>query len=129
MRCFNHGERDSVAICKACGRGVCPDCARATANGIACSDPCEGTLAEIAALTAHGRRAYDNSARMFGFVALVMILLGLSVVLVSRMPVMAPAGPHLTWWGVGLLVAGPLVFLLGRRFRMSGPGAPDKRGN
>lgn len=76
-------------------------------------------------MTAHGREAYRTSARMFGFIALVMMVLGVSVVLVGRMPVMSSVGPHLFWWGVGLLVAGPLVYLLGRRFRM-GDTAPSE---
>lgn len=27
MHCFNHDDRDAVDICKACGKGLCPECA------------------------------------------------------------------------------------------------------
>lgn len=121
MRCFRHHETDSVGICRACGRGVCSACAGETDAGIACSDDCGGKLAEIAALTAHGRRAYETSARIFGFIAALITLLGLSVILVSQLSVMAPVGKHLAWWGIACVLAGPLVFLLGRRYRMGRP--------
>lgn len=46
MRCFNHPERDAVALCKACGKAVCPDCAIESQNGFACQQSCTQTLIE-----------------------------------------------------------------------------------
>jgi len=46
MKCYNHPERDSVAICKACGKGICHECARESENGIACQQSCINFLAK-----------------------------------------------------------------------------------
>ena len=50
MKCFNHPEKDAAAICLACGRGVCPGCAIASENGIACKQSCAENLAAENAL-------------------------------------------------------------------------------
>ena len=41
MKCFNHHADDAVAICKSCGKALCPQCAVALPNGIACKNSCE----------------------------------------------------------------------------------------
>jgi len=46
MKCFNHPVREAVAICKACGRAVCPECALESANSIACNQSCATALSE-----------------------------------------------------------------------------------
>jgi len=37
MNCFSHTEQAAVAICKSCGRGLCPACSEAFNNGIFCT--------------------------------------------------------------------------------------------
>ncbi|KPJ99680.1 MAG: hypothetical protein AMJ60_04170 [Desulfobacterales bacterium SG8_35] len=44
MKCFNHPAREAVAICKACGRAVCPDCGLDSEGGIACRQSCAQAL-------------------------------------------------------------------------------------
>ena len=46
MKCYNHPERDSVAICKACGKAICHECAQESKNGIACQQSCANSLAK-----------------------------------------------------------------------------------
>lgn len=36
MLCFNHPDRSAVGVCKACGRGLCPDCVTDLGHGLAC---------------------------------------------------------------------------------------------
>lgn len=40
MKCFNHQDRDSVAVCLTCGKGLCRECARESGGGISCSPQC-----------------------------------------------------------------------------------------
>jgi len=44
MNCFKHNDRSAVGICKACAKGVCPECAAELTNGIACKDACEARV-------------------------------------------------------------------------------------
>jgi len=46
MKCYNHPEREAVAVCRACGKAVCQECGLETGNGIACRQSCAGILAE-----------------------------------------------------------------------------------
>ena len=46
MKCYNHPERDSVAICKACGKAICHECAQESENGIACQQSCINSLSK-----------------------------------------------------------------------------------
>jgi hypothetical protein len=41
MRCFYHPEKDAVALCKSCGKGVCPECSADLGKGVACRGRCE----------------------------------------------------------------------------------------
>lgn len=41
MKCFNHKERDAVAICKYCGKGLCEECAVQIDDVISCKGKCE----------------------------------------------------------------------------------------
>ena len=46
MKCYNHPEREGVAICRACGKALCHDCATETEAGFACPGKCTDSLLE-----------------------------------------------------------------------------------
>jgi hypothetical protein len=47
MRCFNHPDRQSIAICKSCGKGLCHDCFHESEAGISCRlENCKYSLSE-----------------------------------------------------------------------------------
>ena len=46
MKCYNHPERDCVAICKACGKAICHECSQESENGIACQQSCINSLSK-----------------------------------------------------------------------------------
>jgi hypothetical protein len=85
MKCFCHNDRDAVGVCKACGRGLCRDCAADLGRALACKGRCEAdarTAVELmdAALAAR-RRA---SRTPVGYVALAALLFVLAVLDVLR---------------------------------------------
>lgn len=41
MMCFNHHSKNSVGICKHCGRGLCVDCVSPVQGSVACKGRCE----------------------------------------------------------------------------------------
>ncbi len=49
MHCFRHQDKEAIGSCKACGKGVCPDCAITLPLGLVCSKECETRIVEIAA--------------------------------------------------------------------------------
>lgn len=38
MKCFNHHDRDAFAVCKACGKALCLECAEEYKNSYVCKD-------------------------------------------------------------------------------------------
>ena len=40
MRCFHHTDREAVAVCRTCGRGLCADCGEDIGRGRACRGDC-----------------------------------------------------------------------------------------
>ena len=64
MKCYNHSERDSVAICKACGKAICHECARESENGIACQQSCINFLAKKKELSIDQAAHLKNLKRM-----------------------------------------------------------------
>lgn len=45
MKCHRHADRDAIAICKHCTKGVCAECAVDGAGGTACGDDCAREIA------------------------------------------------------------------------------------
>ena len=41
MNCHLHIDVAAIGICKICGRGICPSCARPSERAISCSAECE----------------------------------------------------------------------------------------
>lgn len=48
MKCYNHHDRDAFAVCKACGKGLCLECAEEVNGEMVCKNSaCKGKLALI----------------------------------------------------------------------------------
>ena len=64
MKCYNHPERDGIAICKACGKAVCHECAQESENGITCQQSCNNRLSEKKSLYSLQTAHLKNLKRM-----------------------------------------------------------------
>ena len=116
MRCYYHQDVDAVAVCKNCGRGLCPACAVDIGNGLACRNRCEEEARSLNRVIERNKTAYEKTSGAYSRVALFYAGLG-AVVLV---------GGVMDWRGnQWLLVPAGVVFLLsavlhystGRKFR------------
>jgi hypothetical protein len=47
VNCYYHNDRPAVGLCKNCYRGLCPECAGGTAEGLACPGDCEEALLRL----------------------------------------------------------------------------------
>lgn len=57
MHCFNHNALPAVGNCKACHKGLCPDCAVDSQQGLACKD-CETDVMELAEMNERSKKLY-----------------------------------------------------------------------
>jgi hypothetical protein len=115
MRCFYHHDREAVAGCKNCSRGVCPDCAVDVGNGIACRNRCEEEVRALNELIQQNRGAYARTRSAYARTALFYVVVG----------ALLAVGGLLDWRGYGqillpaggiLIAAGYLYYSTGRRY-------------
>jgi hypothetical protein len=92
VKCFNHPQNEAVGSCKHCFRGVCPQCARDSGVGLACSETCEGEIKSVHALvernknlTAFAPKTHSRSAFMLTMMSVVFIGFGIF----SKIPFMS----------------------------------------
>jgi hypothetical protein len=81
MRCFQHHEKEAVGICKACCKGVCPECAIILPRGLACSKECEARILEITARYETGIAASAKIRDSRQGLVIIAILLGIGFLL------------------------------------------------
>ena len=80
MKCFTHYDKDAVAVCKICLKGVCPSCAQTFSHGVSCPGTCADEMAkqaaniEVSAFVARG-------SRFIGGVFAPLALLGMAALL------------------------------------------------
>lgn len=105
MKCYNHPEKDAVAVCKACGKAVCQTCGIETRNGFACQQSCVDNLAGTNELRLKQAAHLKNIRRMNFIGSLFSIGMGLLFMYFSSL-------------GYGIVYN--FVFLLGIGFTVYG---------
>lgn len=74
MKCFVHHQSDAVGICKACQKGLCPECAVDLGYGLSCKGACEVKAAEYEKLVKRNL-AFTGVQRRFRYAYAGFILL------------------------------------------------------
>ena len=117
MKCFNHHERDGVAICPACGRGLCTECTRDTGESIVCNQQCADLLVKRKTLFSD-IEAHLKGARRASFLgSLFSIVMGILFILFSNMgfgivyDFVLVLGIGFTVYGIVALLASMIIFL------------------
>ena len=57
MKCYYHNERDAVGVCRACSKGLCPDCVSDLGPAIACRGRHEEQAKGLIATQSNANRA------------------------------------------------------------------------
>jgi hypothetical protein len=47
MKCYTHHPTDAVAVCRSCGRALCPECVVEIETVCACKNRCEQQVASL----------------------------------------------------------------------------------
>ena len=107
MRCYYHAaEREAVAICTNCQRGVCSECAAELPNATACANRCEAEVRAIKEVMERSKTGYQKAASIHVRNAVLYLLMAAATAFIGLMTL--PGG----WVMVGLGV----VFLIGAGF-------------
>lgn len=76
MKCFYHEQRDAVALCKSCHRGLCPDCVSDVPPGVACREKCEDEVRAVNCMLEQGKRSFRANRKLLRSAAVVPFVFG-----------------------------------------------------
>lgn len=107
MKCFYHLDRDAVAICKSCSRGICQDCCADVPPGVACKGRCEEEVASLNVLMQRSKTAYQKAGAAYNRNAIAILIMGLLFTCFGILPVLVSNN-----YGAIFMVPMGLVFLL-----------------
>jgi len=103
MFCYFHRDVPAIAVCKSCGRGLCPDCASDVGDGLACRDRCEEQVRALNRIIERNKTAYEKARGAYVRTALFYAAVG----------VLFLAAGFLDWRGFGWVLApAGVIFLL-----------------
>ena len=70
MKCFTHRGSDAVAVCRSCGRALCPDCIAEVGLSCACKNRCESDVARFNEMLARAR----PGAKLVGYDRIIFLM-------------------------------------------------------
>jgi hypothetical protein len=59
VRCFNHADREAVGSCKACAKGLCPECVVDLGHGLSCRGDHEATVESYRVMLERNTKVMD----------------------------------------------------------------------
>ncbi len=102
MKCFNHHDRDAIGVCRACSKGLCPDCATDLDLAIACRSKHEDQARSLSMAQARASRLGS---------ILPFFLIGVGLLFVAWGMLTQPISVFVALFGAALLLLG-IVFLV-----------------
>lgn len=105
MHCFVHQDRDAVGLCKACAKGLCPDCAVDLGHGLACKGIHEDMVTMYNSIIAKNARVHSTNGKSWVVVPAFFALSGIGFVVFGTF-----APDRLQWF---LFAFGGLCFAFG----------------
>src|SRR5208283_5834379 len=71
MKCFTHRSSDAVAVCRSCGRALCPDCISEVGLSCACKNRCESDVTRFNEMLTRGR---PGPAKLVGYDRVIFLM-------------------------------------------------------
>ena len=114
MNCFNHPETSAVGSCKACSKGLCPECAEDLGHGIACKNLHEQQVEDLRMVISKNIRMYKDAGKNQYIMPIFFMFMGLVYSgyclyqgrEISSMPVVL---------GIGFILLGVILIIRNRR--------------
>jgi hypothetical protein len=84
MKCYYHPDRDAVGSCKACSKGLCPECAVDVGRGLACREQCESYVRALIALVDRNIKFAAGGAWLYSFLIILGLIFAIHGLLMYR---------------------------------------------
>lgn len=124
MKCFEHRDRDAVAACTYCSKGLCGECAKPGETWIACGPRCDDELKVVRGLVHSAGKGYAVTAQIYFYLGGAALVVGAGATLLSFTTPDYASFEMLIALGLACLVLGGFFILFGRRLRALATKAP-----
>src|ERR1019366_8763075 len=74
MKCFTHRSSDAVAVCRSCGRALCPDCIAEVGLSCACKNRCESDVTRFNEMLTRGRPGQISPKNLVGYDRVIFLM-------------------------------------------------------
>ena len=115
MRCFNHETKDSVVICKACGKALCHECFEEIDLGYACkNDKCVERAKLINLILESNSKVMNVANKQMKSAGIAGTTLGVGFLFFALVSYLSIPDSFLPYF----LVTSGLIFLISGLFRL-----------
>ncbi len=76
MNCFNHRTQPAVALCRACSKGVCPECLVEVQGSISCRGDCKVKVATMNRMVQQNAQILSTSNKTLKSAAVFVLFMG-----------------------------------------------------
>jgi hypothetical protein len=83
MICYNHKDKQAIAICKNCFKAICEQCAIPDDNGFACSEKCHQEIISYNAMMEKSKAVYGLKPGRIPVNTLLPIVLGVPFIILG----------------------------------------------
>jgi len=108
VKCHRHPERDAIAVCKHCTKGICAECAVEGPGGTACGAACAEEIERVRAMLERSRRSLKTARDVPRATGWFLVICGLG---------------FLAYAAIGSAAVRPLVLGAGTIFLLCGLAA------
>lgn len=115
MKCFNHPEKDAVAICKSCNKALCHECASEVTNGIACKGKCEEEVLFLNEMLERNKTVYSKTGKTYMRSSIIYFLAGIAFAGYGFFTEISPLKPFLFIMSGVMIVAGILMIISAKK--------------
>jgi hypothetical protein len=108
MICYNHTDKQAVAICKNCFKAICKECAIPDDNGFTCSDKCHQEIVTYHAMMEKSKTMYGLKPGRAPITTIFLLIGGVPFLCMGIFSLF-----NGDWFGLFMLVMGIIFLSLG----------------
>lgn len=118
MKCFYHQEKEAIAICKNCSRGLCSNCVAEVTNGVACKGKCEDDVIFLNKMLQKNKTILNKTASSYYRVSAIYLVMGIAFIIFGlNIFTKIPPLQYFMWTVGGIMFfAAILTFISGKKF-------------
>ena len=103
MICYNHHDKQAVAICKNCFKAICEQCAIPDDNGFACSEKCHQEIVAYNAMLEKSKMVYGLRSGRAPVTTILLIVGGIPFTLWGILDLMSGRALGFFTLSIGLI--------------------------